>query len=74
MLHVEQGYRSATRRVGIYDQLEKALRRHAFPSEEAALAFSKERAAKLGAGYQVREPDGYYEVEPVKVGVDEGGL
>lgn len=47
LLHVEQGYRSATRRVGIYDEMEKALRKHAFDNEQDALGYAMERAAQL---------------------------
>lgn len=48
MLHVEQSYKNATRRVGIYDRLQDALKRHAFENEQEALDFENERAAKLG--------------------------
>lgn len=64
MLHVEQGYRNASRRVGIYDQLERALRKHAFVDESEALEFAREKAAKLkavGVTHEVREPAGIYE-------------
>jgi DNA sulfur modification protein DndC len=47
MLHVEQGYRSATRRVGIYDELERALKKHAFDNETEALQYATQRASQL---------------------------
>ena len=39
MLHIEQGYRGASRRVGIYEQLERTLKQHAFLNREDALEF-----------------------------------
>lgn len=39
MLAVEQGYRGATRRVGIYDDLMKSLKQHAFLNRERALEY-----------------------------------
>lgn len=39
MLAVEQDYRGATRRVGIYDDLVKSLRQHAFLNRDEALAY-----------------------------------
>jgi DNA sulfur modification protein DndC len=43
LLHVEQGYRTASRRVGVYEALEKALESGAFDSEQEALQFALER-------------------------------
>lgn len=43
LLHIEQGYRTASRRVGIYEALEKALEGGAFDSEKEALEFALER-------------------------------
>jgi DNA sulfur modification protein DndC len=39
MLHVEQNYRGAYRRNGIFSTLEKTLKQHAFLNKEDALAF-----------------------------------
>ena len=39
MLHVEQTYRGAYRRHGIFETLEKTVRQHAFLNKEDALAF-----------------------------------
>jgi len=39
MLAVEQGYRGATRRVGIYDELMKSLKQHAFLNRDQALEY-----------------------------------
>jgi DNA sulfur modification protein DndC len=39
MLHVEQSYRGAYRRHGIFDVLEKTLKQHAFTNEADALAY-----------------------------------
>jgi DNA sulfur modification protein DndC len=39
MLHVEQNYRGAYRRHGIFSTLEKTLKQHAFLNKEDALAF-----------------------------------
>lgn len=39
MLHVEQNYRGAYRRHGIFDTLEKTLKQHAFLNKEEALEF-----------------------------------
>ena len=39
MLSVEQGYRGATRRVGIYDELIKSLKQHAFLNRDQALEY-----------------------------------
>ncbi len=39
MLAVEQGYRGATRRVGIYDELLKTLKQHAFLNRDQALEY-----------------------------------
>ena len=47
MLHVEQGYRNANRRVGIYDHLEKALKKHAFVNEDEAFRFATDKAKEL---------------------------
>lgn len=43
LLHIEQGYRTASRRVGIYEALENALEAGAFDSEQEALQFALER-------------------------------
>lgn len=39
MLAIEQGYRGATRRVGIYDDLLKSLKQHAFLNRDQALEY-----------------------------------
>jgi len=39
MLHVEQNYRGAYRRHGIFESLEKTLKQHAFLNKEEALEF-----------------------------------
>ena len=39
MLHVEQNYRGAYRRHGIFETLEKTLKQHAFLNKEEALEF-----------------------------------
>jgi DNA sulfur modification protein DndC len=39
MLHVEQNYRGAYRRHGIFDTLEKTLKQHAFLNKDEALEF-----------------------------------
>ena len=44
MLHVEQGYRGAYRRNGIFETLEKTVRQHAFLNKEDALAFKLTQA------------------------------
>jgi len=44
LLHIEQGYRTASRRAGIYEAFEKALEGGAFDSEREALEFAQERA------------------------------
>lgn len=43
LLHIEQSYRTASRRVGIYEALEKALEGGAFENEQEALNFALER-------------------------------
>jgi DNA sulfur modification protein DndC len=40
LLHVEQSYRTASRRAGIYEAFDKALERGAFTREDEALAFA----------------------------------
>ena len=40
MLHIEQSYKGASRRVGIYGLLEKSLKKHAFVKESDALEFA----------------------------------
>jgi DNA sulfur modification protein DndC len=44
LLHIEQGYRTASRRAGIYDAFEKTLEGSAFDSEQEAYEFALERA------------------------------
>jgi DNA sulfur modification protein DndC len=44
MLHVEQTYRGAYRRNGIFETLEKTVRQHAFLNKEDALAFKLTQA------------------------------
>ena len=39
MLHIEQSYRGAYRRIGIFDALETSLKQHAFLSGQEALEF-----------------------------------
>jgi DNA sulfur modification protein DndC len=43
LLHIEMGYRTASRRVGIYDALERALEGGGFDSEREAYEFALER-------------------------------
>src|ERR1700694_76318 len=43
LLHIEQGYRTASRRVGIFEALEKALEGGAFDSEKEAYEVALER-------------------------------
>jgi DNA sulfur modification protein DndC len=43
MLHVEQRYRTAARRAGLYDSLEDALTRGFYENEEDALARARKR-------------------------------
>jgi DNA sulfur modification protein DndC len=44
MLHVEQNYRGAYRRHGIFETLEKTLKQHAFLNKEEALEFKLSQA------------------------------
>ena len=44
MLHVEQAYRGAYRRSGIFETLEKTVKQHAFLNKEDALAFKLTQA------------------------------
>lgn len=53
LLHIEQGYRTASRRVGIYDALQRALESGAFDSEHEALRFALERTRL----YERADPD-----------------
>lgn len=46
LLHVEQTYRTASRRVGIYDAFERALERGAFTREDEALEFALLRSGR----------------------------
>lgn len=59
LLHVEQGYRTASRRAGIYEALERALERGAFTDEKEALAFAIARQSK-----GIEQPVGQYGVDP----------
>jgi DNA sulfur modification protein DndC len=56
LLHIEQSYRTASRRAGIYDALDDALRRGAFTNEDEALAFELLRQGKQRFGAE--EPVG----------------
>src|SRR5262249_36002674 len=40
LLHIQQGFRTASRRTGIYDALEKALEGYAFDNEQEAYEFA----------------------------------
>ena len=55
LLHIEQGYRTASRRVGIYEALEKALEGGAFDSEQEALQFALERKRLYESASGTRE-------------------
>jgi DNA sulfur modification protein DndC len=71
LLHIEQGYRTASRRVGIYEALEKALEGGAFDSEKEALEFALERKRLYenaqGQETTADEPDlGEYLVEELE--------
>jgi DNA sulfur modification protein DndC len=61
LLHIEQGFRTASRRAGIYEALERALERGAFTNEDEALRFamvrqgSTQRVSELAATYQVND-------------------
>lgn len=46
LLDIEQGYRTASRRAGIYNALDDALRRGAFTNEEEARAFAITRQGR----------------------------
>jgi DNA sulfur modification protein DndC len=46
LLHIEQTYRTASRRVGIYEAFEHALERGAFTREEEALEFALLRSGR----------------------------
>jgi DNA sulfur modification protein DndC len=46
LLNIEQGYRTASRRVGIYDALDDSLRKGAFLNEEEALRFARALKAR----------------------------
>ena len=48
LLNIERKYSSASRRVGIYENLEKALTNGGFESEEEALKFAEIRASSIG--------------------------
>jgi DNA sulfur modification protein DndC len=47
MLHVEQRYRTASRRAGLYESLEDALKRGFYENEEDALSRARRRYAAL---------------------------
>ncbi len=47
MLHVEQRYRTASRRAGLYESLEEALKRGFYENEEDALSRARKRYAVL---------------------------
>jgi DNA sulfur modification protein DndC len=64
MLHIEQAYRGASRRVGIYDDLENALQRHAFLNREDALQY---KIATKDEGWLVAEPEVSNDEEEEKV-------
>jgi DNA sulfur modification protein DndC len=50
LLHIEQSYRTASRRAGIYDAFDKALERGAFDNEQEALEFELARRKRSGQG------------------------
>jgi len=56
LLHIEQRYRTASRRAGIYDAFEKALEGGAFESEQEALEFARERARLVDEAQGVTGP------------------
>jgi DNA sulfur modification protein DndC len=73
MLHVEQNYRGAYRRHGIFDVLEKTLKQHAFTNETEALAYklSQELPSNSEVTELTEEMLSGNEVYPIQASVNE---
>lgn len=65
LLHTEAQYRTASRRVGLYDAIDKTLRNGGFESEEEALQFKLKKDGHVGDGDGPPE----YQVEMTESGV-----
>lgn len=66
LLNIEKGYSGASRRTGIYENLEKALIKGSFDSEEDALKFAIEHLSRQDdikeETNKIIDPSGFYEV------------
>ena len=71
LIHVEQGYRTATRRAGIYEALESALERGAFESEEEATAYVLARKRLTDEASEEREAGGSQAQSNLQFAIDE---
>jgi DNA sulfur modification protein DndC len=73
MLHIEQNYRGAYRRHGIFDVLEKTLKQHAFTNEAEALAYklSQELPSNHEETDLTEEMLSGNELDPIQVSVNE---
>lgn len=67
LLNIEKSYSAASRRTGIYENLEKALIKNGFDNEEDALKFAIEHAERQeeisSETNRIIDPSGFYEVE-----------
>jgi len=71
LLHIEQGYKTASRRTGIYEALERALEIGAFDNEDEALAFALEKRRLYSRGDtadSAEEPGADYEIAAIEGG------
>jgi DNA sulfur modification protein DndC len=57
LLHIEQKYRTASRRAGVYEAFEKTLEGSAFESEQEALEFAHERARLRDGDMTTTDPE-----------------
>ncbi len=55
LLDVERKFRSMARRAGLYEELEKSLRKHVFKNEEDATTFEHDKMGKLDPVRKERE-------------------
>ena len=62
LLNVQHGYRSAIRRVGLTEKLEKALKNGSFQGEQEALSFA---VKNRDPGHEIRSPEADPYIRPV---------
>ena len=71
LLDTEQGYRSKTRRAGLYDELEETVSRNFYEDEDDAVSFESANREYLAT---LRQDHGLLQVQPTAPSVEPRGV